>query len=548
MIRLPASKPLVYVSYAWRSRASADQADEQTANLVDRELIVDELCKVLAEEDQISVGRDKQLVKSGDSIEDFAADIASSGLIVAVISKKSLRSDWCMKDELLQAFRRRNFDPDEFGTDVLALVLDDAQPDLEDEESLVDHWLERIENKRKMLERTDPDRKLSRKSWQDVDEFEELFGRLLDLLRVLRIHAMPRGAAAIKEHRYQDIRQLVIKRLEERGGLAAAISPSLLPPGNHRQAQKLANPEERIHFLALALEIAHASSGEIAAPLYSWQAYVKDPAHLHYETCSLQTRQNPEPLGDTVMALSQASDPSSSAKGLGASTLVDLIQASVDWVQEQSFGATCVLELFLPLELLDFAWSALPVKDRRSRSGLTRDMRVMIPFVLRSHKRFADPQFNSSLSTLKEKYAQLAGGDGEWVAGKAACSLKDILKAERNAKQVAIKRLDPLDEDPQIRLDWLDAIQMSMAPVAVWHPHGRPSRTEQELHDHLALYGASLDGHQHGDAVSPYCAHFAQLAIQRKAIQDDALVHDMVFLLDHPGRAPALAGADVISL
>ena len=548
MSRLPVSQPLVYVSYAWRSRASADHADEKTADLVDRELIVDELCTVLAEEDQIIVGRDKKLVKTGDSIEDFAADIARSGLIVAVISKKSLRSDWCMKDEILQAFRRRNFDPDEFGADVLALVLDDAQPDLDDEESLVEHWLARMEKKRKILEKTDPDRKRSPKSWKDVDEFEELVGTLPDLLRVLRIHAMPRGAAAIKENRYHDIRELVMERLRERGGLAAAISPSRVPPGNHRQAQKLTNPEERVHFLALALERAKASSGDIAAPLYSWQAYLKDPAQLHYEPCSLQTRQNPTPLGDTVMALSQASDPSSSAKGLEASTLVDLIQATVDWVQEKSFGAACVLELFLPLELLDFSWSALPLKDRRSRSGLTREMRVMIPFVLRSYERFADPQFNSSLSTLKEKYAQLAGGDGEWVAGKAACSLKDVLKAESNAKQVAIKRLDPLDEDPEIRLDWLDAIQMSMAPVAVWHPHGRPGRTEQELHDHLALYGASLVGHQHGDAVSPHCAHFAQLAIQRKALQDDSLVHDMVFLLDHPGRAPALAGADVISL
>lgn len=115
MIWFPATKPLVYVSYAWRSRTHADEAEAQPAESPDREQLVDDLCHVLAQEDGILVGRDKQLMRTGDSIEDFAADIAKSRLIIAVISKKSLRSDWCMKDELLQAFRRRDFDPEEFG-------------------------------------------------------------------------------------------------------------------------------------------------------------------------------------------------------------------------------------------------------------------------------------------------------------------------------------------------------------------------------------------------------------------------------------------------
>jgi hypothetical protein len=203
--------------------------------------------------------------------------------------------------------------------------------------------------------------------------------------------------------------------------------------------------------------------------------------------------------------------------------------------------------LFLPLELLDFAWSDLPVKDRRSRFGPSKEMRSMIPFMLRSWERFAEPQFRASLATLEEKYACLARGEGEWVAGDAACSLQDLYKTETNAKQVAVKRLDPLADDPQLRLEWLDAIQISMAPVVVWRLQGRPGRTDEELHDHLALYGAALDGHQHGDGVSRDCTHFAQLATKRKTIHDDSLVHDIVFLLDHPGRAPALAAADLIS-
>jgi hypothetical protein len=102
--------PLVYVSYAWRSRAPAGQ-DAALSPSDDREAIVDELCQVLDQEERLVVGRDKKLLKTGDSILDFAREIASGGLILAVISHKSLRSDWCMVHELLQAFRRRNFDP-----------------------------------------------------------------------------------------------------------------------------------------------------------------------------------------------------------------------------------------------------------------------------------------------------------------------------------------------------------------------------------------------------------------------------------------------------
>ena len=52
-------KPLVYVSYAWRSQHPEDLAAEAAGGLADREQIVDELCGKLAEEDGIAVGRDR---------------------------------------------------------------------------------------------------------------------------------------------------------------------------------------------------------------------------------------------------------------------------------------------------------------------------------------------------------------------------------------------------------------------------------------------------------------------------------------------------------
>ena len=45
-----ANQPLVYVSYAWRSRSPDGQAAELNPS-EDREAIVDELCRVLDQED-----------------------------------------------------------------------------------------------------------------------------------------------------------------------------------------------------------------------------------------------------------------------------------------------------------------------------------------------------------------------------------------------------------------------------------------------------------------------------------------------------------------
>jgi hypothetical protein len=93
-------KPLVYVSYAW-----GDDTDPGK----EREQIVDELCEALEKYDGIKVGRDKSRQRFGDSIEGFAAEIATADIIFAVVSKKYLRSYHCMVEELHQAFRRVDY-------------------------------------------------------------------------------------------------------------------------------------------------------------------------------------------------------------------------------------------------------------------------------------------------------------------------------------------------------------------------------------------------------------------------------------------------------
>jgi hypothetical protein len=545
----PTVKPLVYVSYAWNNRVPADQTGEQTMEHPDREQIVNALCAKLAEEDGISVGRDKQLVKTGDSIEAFAADIAKSQLIIAVISKKSLRSDWCMKDELLQAFRRRDCSAEEFGQDVLALILDDALPDLEDDEDLDEYWSLRAKKKRERLVRRDPDRKHNPDSWQDVDRFEELVAKLPDLIRALRIRAMPRGAEAISESDFSKIRTLVKERLQEKQGFAAAMDPLLLQSGNNGQDIDSQNINNQIHYLAIVLERAHGSSGESIEPLYNWQPYLKSPDREHYEPCSIGDKKSPAPIGEIVKATAEASVPSDVLPGLGFISLADLMQITVDWVQARRFGGSCVVELFLPLELLAFSWSTLRIKDRRSRVGQARALPAMISFVMRCWDRFSDPAFCSSLALLEQKHRLLATGEGVWLSGSAADSVDNVYAVETSETCVAIKRLHPLDEDENLRLDWLDAMQLSMVPVAIWCHHGLPARTEQEIHDYLALYGSALNGHQHGDGVACECARFEEIAIRRRSLANHPLIHDLVFLMDHPSRAPASAAtaSDLVS-
>lgn len=81
--------------------------------------------------------RDKRLAKTGDSIFNFARDIASMIFVLVVISHKLLLSVSCMVHELLQAFRRRSFAAEQFGSDALALVLEDALDDFKDPLELV---------------------------------------------------------------------------------------------------------------------------------------------------------------------------------------------------------------------------------------------------------------------------------------------------------------------------------------------------------------------------------------------------------------------------
>ena len=539
----PATQPLVYVSYAWRSRSPEGQAAE-LSTAEDREAIVDELCQVLDREDQIEVGRDKKLVKTGDSIVDFARDIARGGLILAVISHKSLRSDWCMVHELLQAFRRRNFDFEEFGSDVLALVLEDALADLRDPRELVKHWLARLEQEQELMQLADPGRAGSPESWKGVDQLDELRGKLPDLILALRIRTMPRGAEAIREQEFRAIRELVLERLEEKG-LADQIRPSEMQPPSVDPATQQENIDQGFHFLALTLQQAQDASGESGELLYSWRIALKEPANSHYQPCSISAS-----TGPLVRRSTKPTSPSAAATGLTHSSILDLLQEVVDWLQQQTFGANCILELFVPVEWLDFCWGSLRLRDSRRSIGSVVPLHGLIPFVLRSWERLEHLQYIASHAQLEVKYRCLSKGEGIWLAGSEACQTAKLRAAENDASRVGIKRLRPLKNDRAQRLAWLESMLLTMAPIALWRLPDRPRRTRRKLLGYLNRYGDALAGHNTGDPVTGDCRRLEALPLHRKAIADDPLVHDIALLIDHPERAPAAAvdQAPILSL
>jgi TIR domain len=84
----------VYISYAWKDETPAGR---------DREAIVERLCDFL-KGDNISIGRDKYRLRYKDSIDDFMREIGRGTCVVAFISDKYLRSDYCMF-ELFEVFR-----------------------------------------------------------------------------------------------------------------------------------------------------------------------------------------------------------------------------------------------------------------------------------------------------------------------------------------------------------------------------------------------------------------------------------------------------------
>jgi uncharacterized protein YjbI with pentapeptide repeats len=190
--------PDVYVSYAW-----GEDATEEGRR---REEIVDRLCDAVRSSGR-EIGRDKERMSAGDSIERFAQEISKAPRIIAVVSEKSLNSHYCMAHELFRAYRRCDYQRAEFQKKVIALVMDDAKVILKDDLaiiSLAKAWKDKCEKLRSELAAVDPHRK-SPTQWVFVDLIEEMCPRLPDMLGAIKDIVMKRGFDQIVADNFKEV-------------------------------------------------------------------------------------------------------------------------------------------------------------------------------------------------------------------------------------------------------------------------------------------------------------------------------------------------------
>jgi tetratricopeptide (TPR) repeat protein len=191
-------KPEIYVSYAW--------GEDSTADGIKREEIVNRLCEAVHASGR-EIGRDKERLLGGDSIERFAKEISKAKRVIAVISAKFLHSDFCMAQELFCAYRRCDYNRAEFQEKVIALVMDDARPFLKDDPTtiaLAKEWKEKHEKLIQDLQTIDPSRK-SHDSWVFLDLVGEMVPRLPAMLAALRDIVMKRGFDEIVRDKFQEV-------------------------------------------------------------------------------------------------------------------------------------------------------------------------------------------------------------------------------------------------------------------------------------------------------------------------------------------------------
>jgi hypothetical protein len=520
-------KPLVYVSYAWGDDIEAGNGREQ---------IVDELCEALEKYDGIKVGRDKSRQRIGDSIECFAAEIATADIMFAVVSKKYLRSYHCMVEELYQAFTRSNHRREEFGKRVCLLLLDDARSDIRDSQELIDYWIQFSQDQDSKLQQTDPGKTKSSHGRDSLGKINEMISRIIDMHTALTDSVMPRGYDQITLNEFQEVRVLIRRRLEEwrqwrdgRNGFIPEISDG---SANESQSDVLNH-----QFLALVLErgkdlVEDANWFHKECPWevrsYKWESLLFTPQNGGYLTVDLQADIGSYLVAEQALSTSFSTDTESS-------TFDDLLRAAVSWMNRQP--AQYVLELFVPTELLVFDWAAIKIFGR-SEYGDDECLFEQHPYVLRSLERFRDDNLASRLENMPLKYEALAAGNGRWISGDAAVDRMRLKESETKPEFVALKCVSHLDADPLNRLRWHRSVVEAMMPLALWWRGSDPCSVDERTSHLDDFYQGLLSGHNDADPVPKDCHQLEKLPRLRREAISEPLTKDFVLLLDRPDRHP----------
>ncbi|MFN6338416.1 MAG: toll/interleukin-1 receptor domain-containing protein [Cyanobacteriota bacterium] len=510
------STPAAYISYAW--------GDDKSDAGREREEIVDALCRSFAEVG-IVIGRDKNEVKPGDSIEAFGARIAKAPLILAVISARSLRSEWCMLYELYEAYTRRGGSDKEFNSDVVALVLEDAEGDLKDEGELVKYWKAWRCKRKKVLKSADRKAKRSLKSRAVLIKCRDMIRSLPDMLLAINRIAMPRGSAAIRLDNFAAIRAHVQRKLD------TPFSSSLEDSSIDQAGISATTPAlSRVSADAVALVLKCSGGEEGPMRSYEWKAFVQRSGEPEYQGIA---------NGEV------GADPACSR-----ATLKELLRRLKSWMAQQLTDVS-VLEIFAPSELLDEDWGSMNVEDKEEETPLHSYQ----PYLLRSSDRLFNPKMNEKKGSLSRMHDLLVAGTGVWLPEDhltMAHELKTLDGETQDGKAggVVAAICCPRASMMPNKTTWLRWAEESMAPLVVW-----PSRKgllpeepkEEEVWSCLGELSLTREDGSQGRKVNrPHCPDLFRLAKIRRSMAKVDWPHPKIdlgltILVDHPGRAPDLS-------
>jgi hypothetical protein len=508
------STPAAYISYAW--------GDDKTPEGLEREAIVDDLCYSFAEVG-ILIGRDKNEVKPGDSIEKFGVRIAKAQMILAVISAQSLRSKWCMLFELYEAYTRRGGNGSEFGEDVVALVLDNAEADLRESNSLVDYWNGKFSKYEEMLKAADPNAERSLESRRVLMKYREMIKSLPDMLLAIQRIAMPRGNAAIRRDDFADIRAYVKDKLDPAKG-PGALTPlssrlGFLPidaPFPHAPTAVSA----RTACDAVALVLTPSGQEEETERSYQWSAFIQRAGEDQFQR-----------IPNGAIGAKPSCD---------RDKLRELLQSLQCWIDSELEDVP-LLEIFAPDDLLHEDWGSISIEE----GAVARPLHAYQPFLLRSSDRLLNRRWKKRRGALKRMHRHLVEGTGAWLPLDSTTNPETIENLDGQAQHedakhaVVVALYSQQSSIFKSRPSWLRSVLKSMAPLVVW-PSQKIALGEEQMQ--LCFRQLSLvreDASQAHVLGIPHCpdlAHLAKARQQRSHPEVD--LRGLTILVDHPDRAP----------
>jgi len=188
-------KPVVFVSYAWGG---------------DSDATVTGLQKALSP--WVEVHRDRDVMRTGDSIRKFEQDIGRGLCVIVVLSAKYMRSEDCMR-ELGFVWERAQRQAEAFAERVVPVVLDDAQiSKLTDRLRHIKHWQNELRTLEELVKEIGPV-DCGQSTTQQLQDIRTFSVHLADALNALGDRVMPRGFANLNDQNFAPVVELVKRRL-----------------------------------------------------------------------------------------------------------------------------------------------------------------------------------------------------------------------------------------------------------------------------------------------------------------------------------------------